>query len=108
MAVVGWVDTENILEFWPDAPDDEEVLSTYLTAAWEQCVAYLPPESLVPYPDPVPRRWVLAQVGQARALMRSNVAGSGDQIGGEVTVTVFPMDWTIKNLLRPKKIGRVL
>lgn len=58
---------------------------------------------------PVPDRLVLAQVMQARALYRSALAGSGDGIGADgLSVTVFPMDWTVKNLLRPRHVGRVM
>lgn len=39
---------------------------------------------------------------QARALYRAGVAGSGENIGEDgFTVTVHPMDWTVKALLRP-------
>jgi hypothetical protein len=46
---------------------------------------------------------------QARAVYNSVKAGSGDQVGPDgLTVTVYPMDWNVKNLLRPRKVGRVL
>jgi hypothetical protein len=111
MTLVGWVETDTVADFWPEAEDlVDAVLVSYLQAAYEQCVAYLP---AVPLPTPLimtapPERYVQAQIMQARALYRSNVAGSGDQLAEGQAVTVFPMDWTVKNLLRPKKIGRVL
>ena len=109
MAVVGWVEQDAVPDFWPEAEDlAPDVLTSYLEAAYEQCAQFLPPAYLEPYPTPVPHRWVLAQVMQARALWRSNVAGSGDQLGGDgLTVTVYPMDWVVKNLLRPNRVGRV-
>lgn len=109
MAVVGWVETDDISDFWPEAEDlTEAALTSYLLSAWEQCVAFLPPVDLVPYPNPIPERFKQAQISQARARHRSYVTGSGDQMGGEgLTVTVFPMSWEIKNLLRPSKVGRV-
>lgn len=108
--LVGWVNQENVALFWPEADDlDPGVLASYLLAAYEQCVEFLPPVDLQPWPVPTPERFKQAQVMQARALYRSNVTGSGDALGGEgLTVTVFPMDWTVKNLLRPTRIGRVL
>lgn len=52
----------------------------------------------------VPENYVAAQVLQCRALVRAGVVGSGDQTGGYgETVTVFPMDWTVKALLRPRR-----
>jgi len=109
MTLVGWVDTDTVEDYWPDAPLDVDVLTSYLLAAWEQCDIFLPPHAYPFPPDAVPERWKQAQIMQARALYRSGVAGSGDTTGGDgLTVTVFPMDWTVKNLLRPSKIGRVL
>ena len=117
MAVVGWVDTTDpVLEQdWADAPVDEAVLTSYLQAAHEQCVEFLPhtrdvDDVLVPaIPDPVPARLVKAQIMQARAIYRSVIAGDGNGIGADgLQITVFPMDWTVKALLRPKRVGRVL
>lgn len=107
--LIGWVDPETVESFWADAPADDTVLASYLLSSYEQCVEFLPEPTVTPYPDPIPERYRQAQIMQARALFRANVAGSGDVMGGDgLTVTVFPMDWTVKNLLRPKKVGRVL
>lgn len=116
MALIGWVETTTDLEDWADAPVDEATLARYLRAGQTQCVDFLPhlPDpvtgDLEPViPDPVPDTFVLAQVFQARALYRSALSGSGDAIGADgLSVTVFPMDWTVKNLLRPRRVGRVL
>ena len=116
MAVIGWVDTDDpsIGSEWRDAPSDEAVLTRYLKSAFEQCVEFLPQRrddagALVPViPDPVPERFRLAQIMQARALFNSVISGPSDNLGPDgLTVTVFPMDWSVKNLLRPKRVGRV-
>jgi hypothetical protein len=112
VTLIGWVETDEVVEFWPEADDlTTGALISYLQAAYEQCVEFLP-HVAVPTPPialPPPERYILAQVMQAQALFRSNVAGSGDTLGGDgQSVTLFPMDWTVKNLLRPTKIGRVL
>lgn len=102
-----WVpaDSPLITELWPDAPSDPDVLDELLEASYEQCAAYVP--GIVE--TPVPSRYRIAQVMQARAIQRSLVSGTGDQMGGDgYTVTVFPMDWNVRNLLRPRSIGRVL
>lgn len=106
-ALIGWVDPDVVPLFWPEADDlDPTVLASYLEAAYEQCVEFLPVERRTEAPL---TSWKQAQMMQARALHRSTVAGSGDQFGGDgLTVTVFPMDWTVKNLLRPTKVGRVM
>jgi hypothetical protein len=115
MSLIGWVDPDADLDEWRDAPSDENTLKRYLGAAHEQCVAFLPhrrgaDDVLRPViPDPVPERFKLAQIMQARALYNGVITGPGDHQGGDgpYGVTVFPMDWSVKNLLRPKRIGRV-
>lgn len=114
MPVIGWVDTDKLNE-WRDAPSDENTLARYLSAAYGQCLDFLPQRrdeagELQPViPDPVPDRLVLAQIMQARALYNGVITGRDDQMGeGSLGVTVFPMDWSVKNLLRPKRVGRVL
>jgi hypothetical protein len=112
---IGWVNTddESLVEEWRDMPDDPVVAERYLRSAYEQCVDFLPHKRvdgvLAPVvPDPVPERFRLAQILQARALYNSVIAGPGDSMGADgQSVTVFPMDWSVKNLLRPKSVGRV-
>ncbi|MBX9243416.1 hypothetical protein ICW40_01170 [Actinotalea ferrariae] len=105
-----WVTPQEAMDQWADAPDDLTVLASYLQAAYEQCVAFLPAGTWpVDGVTTIPERWKLAQIMQARALYRSGLAGDGNQIGVDgLQVTVFPMDWTVKNLLRPRRVGRVL
>lgn len=80
---------------WADAPYDASVRHALIEAAQAQCEVFA---GSVPSPE---ARHKMAVILQARALQRSTVAGSGDSMGGEFTVTVFPMDWTVKALLRP-------
>ncbi len=115
MALIGWVDPDADLSEWRDAPSDENTLARYLGSAYEQCLDFLPHRRdaagvLQPVvPDPVPERFKLAQIMQARALYNGVITGRDDQQGdGSLGVTVFPMDWSVKNLLRPKRVGRVL
>lgn len=105
MAGVGeWLSTgQDLLDRWPGAADeaDEFTLEALLAAARTQCEAFAPK---LGWDEPVPAHYLMAQAMQARALWRAQKVGSGDQIGGDgMTVTVFPMDWTVKALLRPKK-----
>lgn len=100
---VGWVWTEDVRAQWADAPLDDQDLADLLSAAYEQCAAFAPVLTAEQIASP-PANYKLAQVMQARALYRSLKAGSGDTMGDDgMTVTVFPMDWTVKNLLRPKR-----
>lgn len=114
MALVGWVNAnpgDPVFGNWADVPVDAPTLTLYLQSAYEQCLEFLPhDEDGAPVvPDPVPQRFGMAQMLQARALYRSALAGDNNSIGMDgMQVTVFPMDWTVKNLLRPKRVGRVL
>ncbi len=99
----GWASLEDARAQWEDAVtmDDAELLS-YLQSAYEQCVEFAP--ALAADVVDIPRRYVQAQVMQARAIWRSLSAGDDNGIGPDgLTVTVFPMDWTVKALLRPKR-----
>lgn len=121
MAWSGWLTPSEVVEapYWPTCDlDDLEVL-VLLISSQNQCEEFAPAvefaagvtgatvlesdEDDVPTEAVVPESWRLAQALQARALYRSGVAGSGDRVGGDdLAVTVFPMDWTVKNLLRPR------
>lgn len=104
----GWLTaSEWVAEYWPNAPfefsdeADQAHLENLLTSARIQCEAYAP--ALEAGAD-VPKNYLLAQAMQARALYRATIAGTGDEIVGPdgMTVTVYPMDRAIKNLLRPR------
>lgn len=94
---------DRVRPYWANVDEvpDLGALAAVLTAAAGQCEAFAP--ALPAAPAPLPHGYLLAQGMQARALWRSGTVGGGDQYGAEgYTVTVFPMDWTVKALLRPK------
>lgn len=99
----GWASLADARAEWADAVTmDDPELERYLQAAYEQCVEFAP--ELDDGQTLIPARLVQAQVMQARAIWRAVKAGDGDQIGPDgLTVTVYPMDWTVKNLLRPRR-----
>lgn len=120
MAWTGWLTAEEavVAPYWPTCDLEAEELTALLASAQVVCEDYAPgvayaggvkgatidevDDDDIPTEATVPENWRLAQSMQARALWRSSAAGSGDQIGGDgLTVTVFPMDWTVKALLRP-------
>ncbi|KLN34574.1 hypothetical protein FB00_11240 [Cellulosimicrobium funkei] len=104
---IGWVpDFEYVYRLWPEAARmDEFELGSYLVAAVQQCAAFVGIPADYEGPE-LEERHLMAQVMQARALWRSGKAGDADQVGPDgFTVTVFPMDWTVKDLLRPKRPG---
>jgi hypothetical protein len=99
----GWASLEAAREQWADAATmDDDELTQYLAAAYDQCAAYAP--ALAAGVNVVPASWVQAQITQARAIWRSIEAGDNNGLGPtDLTVTVFPMDWTVKKLLRPNR-----
>ena len=117
---VGWLTASNVgvvARYWPGASDlDPGELDALLSSSAIQCDAYAPAVTSTTLVDGVetevegfaPENYLHAQALQARALYRSTMAGSGDQIGIDgQAVQVFPMDWTVKLLLRPKGRPRV-
>lgn len=97
----GWLSLEQARAQWADAPLDDVFLFQLLDTAKEQCVAYAP---ALLVGAPVPARYIQAQLTQARALYQSTIANQADNVGIEgFTVRVFPLDFTIRAMLRPKK-----
>jgi hypothetical protein len=87
---------------------DEAELGLYLDAAYEACVAFLPegPDYTAPAAATASRK--IAQVMQATNIWkagRTNAgSGGGSEFGaGEFTITTFPLDFHVKQLLRPKR-----
>lgn len=96
--VTGWHTIDSIREVWRDAPTDDAELFVLLGSAKDQCAAFAPAVE-----GRLPLRYRQAQAMQARALWNAGHT-SQDQFGAEgMTVTAFPMDWQVKNLLRPKQ-----
>lgn len=104
----GWHTLDTARESWADARQlDDVTLYNLLRSARTQCAEFAPKRLLTPFPEVVVLQ---AQLMQARALARSLVAQANDTIGeGDFAVTVFPLDHTIRALLRPKRAtpGRI-
>lgn len=104
--MAGWLtvnDIDELRTYWPGADDvDPPELALLLASSQAQCAAFAPEVGV----DEVPDNYRHAQVLQALALHRSTLAGVNSNIGMDgQAVAVFPMDWTVKLLLRPK-LGR--
>lgn len=82
---------------WAGAPDRDGTLARLLDVARDQVDAYAPEVN-----GAVPERYRSAQLVQARNTFNASLT-NGDQqtdIGGFV-VTVRPLDWAVKQLIRP-------
>ena len=97
-----WVDPESITaEEWPDAAAmPAESLEHFLDAAQEQALEYAP---VLPEGAPVPARYRLAVIYQARDIRRAALrSGDSESIGdGAFPVRIAPMSLTVRSLLRP-------
>ncbi|MDJ0336435.1 hypothetical protein QMG83_14505 [Salinibacterium sp. G-O1] len=90
---------EELRDAWPDAPEDYQTCGRLLEAAYIQCSEFAPA-----FEGALPETYRLALIMQTRALWQSTVSDTQDGMGeGGFHVTVFPMDWTVKALLRPKR-----
>lgn len=97
----GWLTLEQARLQWADAPLDDLLLYQILETAKAQCVAYAPALLLG---APIPVTYVQAQLLQARAIFSSVIANQQDNVGVEgFQVRVFPLDFTIRAMLRPKR-----
>jgi len=95
----GWHTVESARVFWPDAPDDD-ILAVLLEVAKVSVIAFAP---TLAAGVPVPTNYVYAQVVQARNIHNAGtVSTSGDFGNGEFSYAPRPLDWHVKQLLRPE------
>lgn len=98
----GWHTLPSARAEWPDAVKlSDRRLFTLLEVARGQVLAYAPEQQPGTLP---PVQWRLAQIMQARNVLNaSRVDPSGSAGGQDFTLTPFPLDWTVKQLLRPQR-----
>ncbi len=106
-----WHDPASLRATWADAPSSDALVQELLEVAKQQVLAFAPELTLAedgePDAEPAPpANYRMAQAYQARALYqasKANVNADVDVVGGEFKVRVYPMDWNIKNMLRPQR-----
>lgn len=90
---------------WAGAPERDGTLARLLDVAQEQVRAYAPMLLTMP----VPERYRAAQLMQARNTFNASLT-NGDQqtdMGGFV-MTIRPLDWAVKQLIRPLTATKAL
>lgn len=101
-ALDGWHNLDSARAEWDQAPLSDVTLYSLLETARIECEAFAPERSTIP------ANFRAAQLLQARnSLNAGQVQPSGDFGEGSFQMTPFPMDWKVKQLLRPKT-GRPL
>ena len=112
-----WHTPETARDQWVDAPLDDEQLEQLLDVAKQAVLAYAPalPAATsgawvdgyyqpAAEPEP-PTNYVVAQLMQARNVWNSGKATpTGDFDGGGYGLTTHPLDWQIKQILRPRSV----
>lgn len=86
---------------WDDAPEDDRELYELLHIAQHAVIEYAP---VLAEDEPVPLNYVKAQLMQARNVWNSTEVQPSGETGMEsFVVRPFPLDWQIKQILRPKR-----
>jgi len=117
-----WHTVESARDQWVDAPtddgeDEDATLSELLVVAKEAVLAYAPAldtsDDLIIDEDgyivnqdaeAIPESYRIAQLMQARNVWNSSKASpSGNLDNGEYGLSTFPLDWQVRQLLRPKR-----
>ncbi len=98
---MAWATKTQARDFWPDAtamPDT--TLDSLLTIATEQCTEFAP---ALAQGDPLPERYMLATIYQAREVWAAMLRGEQDVIGiGDYAIRARPLTAAVKQLLRPQ------
>lgn len=96
----GWHTADSARAVWADALHiDDDELDDLLATAQVQCVAYAPAVEGV-----VPVNYRQGQIMQARNIWQSIKKDTSGSIGPDgLSIPVFPMDWVVKAILRPKR-----
>ncbi|NNC10344.1 hypothetical protein HII28_00395 [Planctomonas sp. JC2975] len=113
-----WYTTDTIRADWKDAPSNDSVLEQLLEVAKAQVLAYdngynwrlNSATSAAAFPGDyitgaVPASLVMGQRMQLRNLWNANRVDPANASAGDDTfqVRIFPMDWVVKQVIRPKK-----
>lgn len=96
----GWHTLDSIREEWPDAAQVEDrQLHELLWVAQSAVEAYAPTFTGRP-----PTDYRKAQAMQARNVWNSSAVAPSGEVGAEgFVIRPFPLDWQIRQLLRPKR-----
>lgn len=102
-----WLTVEEARDMWRDAPYDDDELNLYLDVAKLQVIEYGPASTAAAIqedPTTVSDSYRLGQLMQARNLWNAAKMDPNANIGADqgFSFQPFPLDWTVKQLIRPK------
>lgn len=104
----GWPTLEQVRARWRDAPASDVYLWALLDVARQQVLAWGPAaiaDAIRLGTIPVPTNYVAARITQARNIWNAvKTDPSTGAIGDEgFLIRPFPLDWTVKQMIRPKR-----
>jgi hypothetical protein len=94
-----WLTLAGVRSVWRDAPASDVQLWRLLDVARQQVTEWAPQ----PIPDPVPDNLTTAQFTQARNVWNAIKADPSNLAIGDDALLIrpFPLDWTVKRMIRP-------
>lgn len=105
--MANWHDIDSARDEWIDAPMNDDVLTALLAVSKQQVIAYAPRLPVVDPPvDPevIPENYRYGQLEQAKNLYNAGrVDASGGDGDGSFVARPHPLDWIIKQILRPRR-----
>ncbi len=105
-AATEWHTLATVRDEWQDAPDDDVELFELLTTARRDCERVLAHVVTGELPETVTADHRKAQRLQAASIWAASRSTTDNRLGGEeYGVTVFPLDWHVQQLLRPRAAG---
>lgn len=97
----GWYTLDEARSEWPDAPHEDTWLYALLAEARSQVLEYAP---TLAEDEQVPANYRRGQLMQARNLWNASKVDAASGGFGEDTFVLrpYPLDWMVKQVLRPK------
>ena len=100
-----WYDIFTARDDWIDAPLNDDTLQVLLDVSQQQVIAYAPK---LPITDPptaeIPANYRYYQLMQATNIWNAGRVDSSGAVGeGDFVVRPHPLDWQIKQGLRPRR-----
>lgn len=106
--MASWHTLETARDQWADAPYDNDQLEELLEVARVQVVAYSPTRKTDPSvaadSSTVPVTYRLAQLRQAQNIWSAGAVNADGGIGdgSDFVLRPHPLDWHVKQIIRPK------
>jgi hypothetical protein len=111
--MAGWMTPDEVRTRWRDAPADDAYLQEVMDVAQAQVLDYGPQvtaDLIAADANAVPTNYRLAAFTQTKNIWNAVKSDPSSQgIGDEgFIIRPFPMDWTVKNMVRPLRAKPVV